>query len=203
MLQGFIKTKCSHCSGGIEFPREGVGLTIECPHCGGFTVLKSKRAAIIVGAIAAVVCAVGLIVVIGFAVVAAQMRESNALAKQRLEAEALRTENEAAIARNLRWDQERQAKLDRQAERMREEQNATLKQREVWALEDAAREASTANFDARLRALREAREQSERDSQRDFQNRSMEFIESDKAYQLKRAADALNAANLNRKIYRP
>jgi len=31
----YIKSKCRHCGGGIEFPAHGLGEWIECPHCAG------------------------------------------------------------------------------------------------------------------------------------------------------------------------
>lgn len=30
----FLKCPCQHCGGSIEFPVHGVGLAIDCPHCG-------------------------------------------------------------------------------------------------------------------------------------------------------------------------
>ncbi len=35
----FLKCPCQNCGGPIEFPAQGVGLKIECPHCGQRTVL--------------------------------------------------------------------------------------------------------------------------------------------------------------------
>jgi hypothetical protein len=35
----FFKSKCYKCSGGIEFPEEGIGQTVTCPHCGQKTKL--------------------------------------------------------------------------------------------------------------------------------------------------------------------
>src|SRR5262245_55964147 len=34
-----LKCPCQHCGSSIEFPSHGVGLTIDCPHCAGKTVL--------------------------------------------------------------------------------------------------------------------------------------------------------------------
>src|SRR5262249_41882433 len=39
---GFLKCSCQKCGGHIEFPAEGAGLTIPCPHCGAQTALVSK-----------------------------------------------------------------------------------------------------------------------------------------------------------------
>jgi hypothetical protein len=36
---GYATCACRHCAGGIEFPVEGVGQEIECPHCGQTTTL--------------------------------------------------------------------------------------------------------------------------------------------------------------------
>jgi hypothetical protein len=38
---GYATCACRHCAGGIEFPVEGVGQEIECPHCGSATQLYS------------------------------------------------------------------------------------------------------------------------------------------------------------------
>jgi hypothetical protein len=35
----FLKCPCQHCGGSIEFPAHGVGLAIDCPHCGTKTKL--------------------------------------------------------------------------------------------------------------------------------------------------------------------
>ena len=35
----YLKCACSHCAGGIEFPPEGLGTTVPCPHCGRETEL--------------------------------------------------------------------------------------------------------------------------------------------------------------------
>ena len=37
--QKFLKCRCAHCGGSIEFPPDGVGVTIPCPHCGSDTEL--------------------------------------------------------------------------------------------------------------------------------------------------------------------
>jgi hypothetical protein len=36
---GYLKCVCQHCGGHIEFPSEGAGRTVECPHCRWSTVL--------------------------------------------------------------------------------------------------------------------------------------------------------------------
>ena len=35
----FLKCDCSSCGGHIEFPADGIGTTISCPHCGADTEL--------------------------------------------------------------------------------------------------------------------------------------------------------------------
>jgi hypothetical protein len=35
----FLKCACDHCGGHIEFPADGIGATIPCPHCGHPTEL--------------------------------------------------------------------------------------------------------------------------------------------------------------------
>jgi hypothetical protein len=35
----YLKCACSHCGGGIEFPPEGLGTSVPCPHCGQETEL--------------------------------------------------------------------------------------------------------------------------------------------------------------------
>jgi len=38
---GYAKGQCQNCGGHLEFPAAGMGLTIDCPHCGGQTILTS------------------------------------------------------------------------------------------------------------------------------------------------------------------
>ena len=35
----FLKCACAHCGGHIEFPADGLGSIIPCPHCGAETEL--------------------------------------------------------------------------------------------------------------------------------------------------------------------
>ena len=35
----FLKCPCGHCGNHLEFPREGVGLSVTCPHCSTETTL--------------------------------------------------------------------------------------------------------------------------------------------------------------------
>lgn len=35
----YLRCLCNHCSGPIEFPEEGIGQTVDCPHCGLDTIL--------------------------------------------------------------------------------------------------------------------------------------------------------------------
>ncbi len=35
----FLKCNCAHCGGHLEFPEHGIGMEINCPHCGQPTVL--------------------------------------------------------------------------------------------------------------------------------------------------------------------
>jgi hypothetical protein len=35
----FLKCDCTHCGGRIEFPADGIGTTVPCPHCGSETEL--------------------------------------------------------------------------------------------------------------------------------------------------------------------
>ena len=37
----FLKCTCAHCGGHIEFPAEGVGVTVDCPHCAGAVLLTA------------------------------------------------------------------------------------------------------------------------------------------------------------------
>lgn len=37
---GYLKCACQHCAGPIEFPVHGVGMQIDCPHCGQKTTLR-------------------------------------------------------------------------------------------------------------------------------------------------------------------
>jgi hypothetical protein len=42
----FLKCTCESCGGGIEFPAEGIGSTVPCPHCGWQTELKLETPAV-------------------------------------------------------------------------------------------------------------------------------------------------------------
>src|SRR2546421_2888690 len=33
MSERYVTTHCKHCGGGIEFPDDGIGAEIACPHC--------------------------------------------------------------------------------------------------------------------------------------------------------------------------
>ena len=37
----FLKGECRHCAGHLEFPADGAGQFIECPHCGQSTELTA------------------------------------------------------------------------------------------------------------------------------------------------------------------
>src|SRR5580765_2603178 len=36
---GYISGSCESCGGHIEFPADGLGLSVSCPHCGQLTTL--------------------------------------------------------------------------------------------------------------------------------------------------------------------
>jgi hypothetical protein len=36
---GYLKGPCQNCGGRLEFPAAGIGTTVDCPHCGGQTIL--------------------------------------------------------------------------------------------------------------------------------------------------------------------
>src|SRR5215472_15517277 len=38
--EGFLLATCHHCGQNIEFPEQGVGIAISCPHCAGEMVLE-------------------------------------------------------------------------------------------------------------------------------------------------------------------
>lgn len=72
----FLKGQCRHCGGHLEFPVEGVGQTVPCPHCNQMTELTasvppderkaSKLKPLAIGAVVlAVVAAVGAAVFFG------------------------------------------------------------------------------------------------------------------------------------------
>lgn len=39
----YVKGACKKCKGHIEFPAQGIGQTIECPHCGKKTKLHANK----------------------------------------------------------------------------------------------------------------------------------------------------------------
>jgi hypothetical protein len=41
---GFLKCSCAHCGGHIAFPEHGIGLSVNCPHCGQGTILTAPDA---------------------------------------------------------------------------------------------------------------------------------------------------------------
>ena len=43
--QHFLRCNCQRCGSPIEFPAQGVGMRIECPHCGQETLLCESEAA--------------------------------------------------------------------------------------------------------------------------------------------------------------
>jgi hypothetical protein len=45
----YAKCVCQHCGGHIEFPSEGAGRTVPCPHCQWPTVLAAPAATVPVG----------------------------------------------------------------------------------------------------------------------------------------------------------
>jgi hypothetical protein len=42
----FLRCNCESCGSPIEFPTQGVGLKIDCPHCGHETLLSASAAAL-------------------------------------------------------------------------------------------------------------------------------------------------------------
>ncbi len=50
----YLKAFCKKCYGKIEFPEHARGATINCPHCGGETLLSAATAAPVAAAVAAV-----------------------------------------------------------------------------------------------------------------------------------------------------
>lgn len=41
MPDQYAKCRCQHCQGKLEFPTSSAGVEIDCPHCGGKTVLQA------------------------------------------------------------------------------------------------------------------------------------------------------------------
>jgi len=41
---GYAKGQCQNCDGHLEFPTAGIGQTVDCPHCGSPTLLRSHPA---------------------------------------------------------------------------------------------------------------------------------------------------------------
>jgi hypothetical protein len=46
LASGFLRCPCNNCSGHIEFPSDGVGQTVTCPHCGMETLLFKPSVAV-------------------------------------------------------------------------------------------------------------------------------------------------------------
>jgi hypothetical protein len=80
----FLKCACESCGGRIEFPADGIGSTVPCPHCGWHTELKLENPVaqtapssrnlkwIIAGA--AILC-VGFVAIVAILVTARRMME--------------------------------------------------------------------------------------------------------------------------------
>lgn len=39
----YLNCECNHCQGSIEFPADGLGITVPCPHCGLQTTLRNTE----------------------------------------------------------------------------------------------------------------------------------------------------------------
>jgi len=79
-MPGFLKCKCEHCGGRIEYPAEAVGASVPCPHCQQETPLKlddgggadpdvvavgGGKAKLVLGTVVACLIAVGALVAAG------------------------------------------------------------------------------------------------------------------------------------------
>jgi TPR repeat protein len=51
----YITCHCQHCGGGIEFPKQGIGQQIPCPHCGAITTLERRFSRHVLLAFAAII----------------------------------------------------------------------------------------------------------------------------------------------------
>jgi hypothetical protein len=80
----FLKCACESCGGGIEFPAEGIGSTVPCPHCGWHTELKLENPVVQTAASSrslkwiiagAVILCVGFIAIVAILVTARRMME--------------------------------------------------------------------------------------------------------------------------------
>lgn len=82
----FLKCLCSQCGGHIEFPADGIGLTVPCPHCGWQTELmlaapvqapvpsSHSKKWVIAGA---VIIVIGVVGVIGSLIAAQQLMKKS------------------------------------------------------------------------------------------------------------------------------
>src|SRR5438105_12799302 len=52
-IEKYLKCSCRKCGGHIEFPSEGIGMVVDCPHCGQTTRLvpglSAKKWAVVLG----------------------------------------------------------------------------------------------------------------------------------------------------------
>lgn len=103
----FLKCACESCGGRIEFPADGIGSTVPCPHCGWHTELKletplvqtaqSSRSLkwIIAGV---VILCVGFVAIVAILVTARRMMEK--ARRDQLETQAVRpAKTNVAISR--------------------------------------------------------------------------------------------------------
>ena len=84
----YLKCACNHCGGGIEFPPEGLGTSVPCPHCGQETELtletttdsddsQHSKKWIVAGVIILVIGVIGSIGALATAKFLARKKQSN------------------------------------------------------------------------------------------------------------------------------
>lgn len=142
MATGFSKTRCVHCRGKIEFPNEGAGLSVACPHCGNATILKRPRLSrqdmnilICVGAVFFVIGVVGFC---DFVASEYKKREEQARRAERQREEE--TQYRIQQAQQALWAAQapkQPSYLEQHEARMEKLRNRLLLERQARALEEA------------------------------------------------------------------
>jgi len=87
-MSKYLKCTCSSCGGHIEFPAEGIGSTVTCPHCGWPTELTLETPTIVAARpsrslkwaiTGGVILFVGLAAAVGILIVAQRYAKKNPL----------------------------------------------------------------------------------------------------------------------------
>lgn len=170
----FITNQCPHCSGSYEFPADGVGQLISCPHCGQeFRLAKPLRMELISTAkIALVVLTIGAGLFYGFI----QWDHSQKIAARKMAETRVQQEEKARLTREA--EQQAQIEAQRIAEIERQKAEAVravaLKEAEQAKLEQLQHQLEQERL-ARLESIRQANVKAFKERQRVQNEKTLEY----------------------------